>query len=162
VTTWVRLDCCRFQICQGQSPVRVFGVFSAEQDALVEWLRSHQITTVAMQATGIYWLTLGLGQIQSNLTALGSGNQTGTVEIEFFDYGQPISTSANPILFFAREKQRRQMPDGSWSRAYLLVDGSVQTGTADSADFGQWEQQWNLHLSRSRAAPGGPAGPNAQ
>ena len=42
----------------GEAAVRVFGVFSAEQDALVEWLREHQITTVAMEATGIYWLSL--------------------------------------------------------------------------------------------------------
>lgn len=42
----------------GESAVRVFGVFSAEQDALVEWLQQRQITTVAMEATGIYWLSL--------------------------------------------------------------------------------------------------------
>src|ERR1041384_6924442 len=41
-----------------ESPVRVCGVFSPEQDDLVEWLRSHKITTVAMEATGIYWLSL--------------------------------------------------------------------------------------------------------
>ena len=45
-------------LAAGESAVRVFGVFSQEQDALVEWLRAHQITTVAMEATGIYWLTL--------------------------------------------------------------------------------------------------------
>jgi len=45
-------------LAAGESAVRVFGVFSPEQDALVEWLRAHQITTVAMEATGIYWLTL--------------------------------------------------------------------------------------------------------
>src|SRR5438128_6218426 len=45
-------------LAPGESAVRVFGVFSAEQDALVEWLKSHQITTVAMEATGIYWLSL--------------------------------------------------------------------------------------------------------
>jgi transposase len=45
-------------LAPGESPVRVFGVFSAEQDALVEWLQQHQITTVAMEATGIYWLSL--------------------------------------------------------------------------------------------------------
>jgi transposase len=45
-------------LAAGESPVRVFGVFSAEQDALVEWLQRHQITTVAMEATGIYWLSL--------------------------------------------------------------------------------------------------------
>jgi transposase len=42
----------------GESALRVFGVFSAQQDALVEWLQQHQITTVAMEATGIYWLSL--------------------------------------------------------------------------------------------------------
>src|SRR5437016_435231 len=45
-------------LAKGESSVRVFGVFSAEQDALVEWLQKHQITTVAMEATGIYWLSL--------------------------------------------------------------------------------------------------------
>src|SRR3989442_9034712 len=45
-------------LAAGESPVRVFGVFSAEQDALVEWLQKHQITTAAMEATGIYWLSL--------------------------------------------------------------------------------------------------------
>jgi transposase len=45
-------------LAAGESPVRVFGVFSAEQDALVEWLQKHQISTAAMEATGIYWLSL--------------------------------------------------------------------------------------------------------
>jgi transposase len=42
----------------GEPSVRVFGVFSHEQDALVEWLRGRQITTAAMEATGIYWISL--------------------------------------------------------------------------------------------------------
>jgi transposase len=46
------------RVAPGASPVRVFGVFSEQQDALVEWLRSCQISTVAMEATGVYWLTL--------------------------------------------------------------------------------------------------------
>ena len=45
-------------LAAGQPSVRVFGVFSGEQDTLVEWLRGHQITSVAMEATGIYWLSL--------------------------------------------------------------------------------------------------------
>ena len=31
-------------LAAGESAVRVFGVFSAQQDALVEWLRQHQIS----------------------------------------------------------------------------------------------------------------------
>lgn len=45
-------------VAAGESTVRSYGVFSDEQDALVEWLRQHQITTVAMEATGIYWMSL--------------------------------------------------------------------------------------------------------
>jgi transposase len=45
-------------LAEGEKAVRTFGVFSAEQDALVEWLQKHQITTVAMESTGVYWLSL--------------------------------------------------------------------------------------------------------
>jgi transposase len=43
---------------EGEPTVRCFGVSSPEQDAAVEWLRACRITTVAMEATGIYWITL--------------------------------------------------------------------------------------------------------
>ncbi len=43
---------------EGEPTVRRFGVFSPEQDALVEWLCACQITTIAMEATGIYWMSL--------------------------------------------------------------------------------------------------------
>jgi hypothetical protein len=53
-------------VAPGEDAARVFGVFSESQDALVEWLRICQITTVALEATGIYWLTL-----YDKLTAVG-------------------------------------------------------------------------------------------
>ena len=42
----------------GEQTVRAFGVFNADLDATVEWLEVCGITTVAMGATGIYWLDL--------------------------------------------------------------------------------------------------------
>ena len=45
-------------LAPGESPVRVFGAFSVDQDALVEWLQKQQVNTAAMEATGIYWLSL--------------------------------------------------------------------------------------------------------
>jgi transposase len=45
-------------LAAGESPVRVFGAFSVNQDALVEWMQEKEITTVAMEATGIYWMSL--------------------------------------------------------------------------------------------------------
>lgn len=43
---------------EGEPTVRCFGVFSEQHDAVVEWLRACGIRTVAMEATGIYWITL--------------------------------------------------------------------------------------------------------
>lgn len=43
---------------EGEPTVRRFGVFTEDQDSLVEWLCACKITTVAMEATGIYWITL--------------------------------------------------------------------------------------------------------
>jgi transposase len=42
----------------GQPNVRSFGVFTQEQDDLVEWLKDCAVSTVAMEATGIYWMSL--------------------------------------------------------------------------------------------------------
>jgi transposase len=42
----------------GQPTVRAFGVFTEELDATVAWLKECGITTVAMEATGIYWMAL--------------------------------------------------------------------------------------------------------
>jgi transposase len=42
----------------GQPTVRSFGVFSTQQDDLVEWLKECGVTSVAMEATGIYWMSL--------------------------------------------------------------------------------------------------------
>ena len=42
----------------GESAVRVFGVFNDDLDATVQCLKDYGITTVAMEATGIYWMAL--------------------------------------------------------------------------------------------------------
>jgi transposase len=38
--------------------VRSFGAFTCDLRAIVAWLRSAQVDTVAMQATGVYWIPL--------------------------------------------------------------------------------------------------------
>ncbi len=40
------------------SPVRCFGTFTDQLRALVEWLRECRIDTLAMEATGVYWIPL--------------------------------------------------------------------------------------------------------
>jgi transposase len=37
-------------------PVRVFETFTQDLQALAAWLQEHQITTVAMESTGVYWI----------------------------------------------------------------------------------------------------------
>lgn len=39
-------------------PVREFGTFSADLNRLVDWLAQCQVKSVAMEATGVYWVTL--------------------------------------------------------------------------------------------------------
>src|SRR5262249_23618063 len=38
--------------------VRKFGTCTADLEALADWLTACQVTTVAMESTGIYWVTL--------------------------------------------------------------------------------------------------------
>ena len=39
-------------------PVRRFGTFTADLDALADWLLDCGVTTVAMESTGVYWMPL--------------------------------------------------------------------------------------------------------
>jgi len=43
--------------CDSQ-PVRRFGTFTADLDALADWLIDCGVTTVAMESTGVYWIPL--------------------------------------------------------------------------------------------------------
>ena len=37
-------------------PVRQFGTFTADLEAMADWLQECGVTTVAMEATGVYWI----------------------------------------------------------------------------------------------------------
>jgi transposase len=39
-------------------PVRKFGTFTADLEAMAEWFKSCGVTSVAMEATGVYWIAL--------------------------------------------------------------------------------------------------------
>jgi transposase len=49
-----------------QQPIRRFGTFTCDITAMIAWLRSHGITSAAMEATGPYWF-----QVYRELTAAG-------------------------------------------------------------------------------------------
>src|SRR6266852_5914095 len=40
------------------NPVRSFGTFTPDLQALVEWLKACRVTTVAMESTGVYWIPI--------------------------------------------------------------------------------------------------------
>jgi transposase len=45
-------------ICEGENKhqqTRVFGTFTRDLLALVDWLKQQVVTHVAMEATGVYW-----------------------------------------------------------------------------------------------------------
>jgi transposase len=41
-----------------ERPVRKFGTFTADLEALAQWFKECGVTTVAMEATGVYWIPL--------------------------------------------------------------------------------------------------------
>ncbi len=41
-----------------QQPVREFAAYTSDLQALADWLVEHKIQTVAMEATGVYWIAL--------------------------------------------------------------------------------------------------------
>ena len=38
------------------TPVRAFGTFTHDLHDLVDWFKSHGVTSVAMESTGVYWI----------------------------------------------------------------------------------------------------------
>jgi transposase len=40
-------------------PIRTFGVFTADLRRLADWLKHCEITTVVLESTGVYWMSLG-------------------------------------------------------------------------------------------------------
>lgn len=43
-----------------EDPTRVFGTFTEDLEAIVSWLKEHNITHVAMESTSVYWIPLYL------------------------------------------------------------------------------------------------------
>jgi len=39
-------------------PVRKFGAFTCDLEALADWVQACRITTVVMESTGVYWIPL--------------------------------------------------------------------------------------------------------
>lgn len=50
-THWVAVDP---SLCD--APVREFGAYTADLQAMADWLINHGVRTVAMEATGVYWV----------------------------------------------------------------------------------------------------------
>ena len=59
---------------------------------------------------------------------------------EFIPHSRAIAETEPEVILF-REKQPRRQPDGTWSRAYTLVDGSVQQVSSPDGDFHEWESK---------------------
>jgi hypothetical protein len=41
-----------------ENPVRVFATFTEDLQQLADWLLQCEVTTVAMESTGVYWIPL--------------------------------------------------------------------------------------------------------
>jgi len=71
---WVAVD-------QNKENVRSFGVYTQDHQQLIDHLRQHGITSVAMESTGTYWQTLFNALQQAGFAVLlVSGSQTKNVQ----------------------------------------------------------------------------------
>ncbi|HEY1790235.1 MAG TPA: sigma-70 family RNA polymerase sigma factor [Verrucomicrobiae bacterium] len=59
--------------------------------------------------------------------------------VEFVNVGIASATQ-NVFMITLREHNPRQSPDGTWHRAYCLVDGSVQTAVSSDGNFASYER----------------------
>ena len=50
--------CAAVPLDRDPRPVRTFGTFTPDLEALVAWLQQCRIRSVAMEATGVYWIPL--------------------------------------------------------------------------------------------------------
>lgn len=68
-------------IDQNKDHVREFGVYTKDHQQMIEHLRAHGITTIAMESTGTYWQTLfDALQAEGFEVLLVGGNQTKNVK----------------------------------------------------------------------------------
>src|SRR5436190_3196197 len=47
---------CAVGVDRSERPVRKFGTFTEDLEAMADWLKSCGIRTVAMESTGVYWI----------------------------------------------------------------------------------------------------------
>ena len=73
-THWVAVD-------QNLANVREFGVYTRDHQRLINYLKSHQVTSIAMESTGSYWQTLFHALQKAGFEViLVQGNQTRNVQ----------------------------------------------------------------------------------
>ena len=100
----------------------------------------------AMKHNDVY--PASFDQMQDLPTLAGNLHSgVGPDSFEFIDYGTQHLTDTTPQSILAREKQSRQMPNGTWHRAYLLADGSVQGAISPDGNFDAWEKDPNHHAA---------------
>lgn len=58
LATFVDIGSEHMHVSIGGATPRVFGTFTAQLNALRDWLREQKVHSVAMEATGVYWLPL--------------------------------------------------------------------------------------------------------
>ncbi len=73
----------------------------------------------------------------------GFGGNLHLENFEWVKHARPVSVNEPQYVLF-REKQPRQLPNGTWERCYTHCDGSVITYRSDSPDFVAVEEKHHL------------------
>ncbi len=66
---------------QDAQDVREFGVYTEDHQKMIKWLKSHQVTTIAMESTGTYWQNLFSSLVADGFEViLVNGRQTKNIK----------------------------------------------------------------------------------
>lgn len=77
----------------------------------------------------------------------------GNMSLERFEFmpHQRVISEAEPDMILFREKEPRKLPDGTWTRAYTMADGSVQQRNSTTTDFTEWEKEHTARTEQQAA-----------
>jgi hypothetical protein len=89
-------------------------------------------------------------EMKNELPAKFKG-EIGLDQFEFVQHPRQV-TEAEPQLMLFREKTPRQLPDGTWTKAVVLCDGSVQQHISPDGNFDEWEHEMIARETNSTAA----------
>jgi len=117
-----------------EEPVRCFGCFTADLQAMARWLKKCGVTTVAMESTGVYWIPcyqiLEEHGFQVNLVNARHvknvpGRKGNVSDCQFSNVFTPMGSC--PVLFVPTTRYASCVPTGDTGRTLSATPPTISS-----------------------------------